>query len=398
MIPAPGALHGIRVLDAGMSVQGPLAAQILGDLGAEVVKVEMPGVGDPARWVPAAANDRRPPWFIACNRDKKSVSLDLRQPRGAEIFLALCRAADVVVSNFVPGTMERWGLGYDDVAAQNPSVIYATGSAFGAEGTTSQAPGLDLCGQAASGFVTMNDPGTGGHAAGITIADHLAALNLAIGVLAALVRRAASGLGEHVATSLTGAMIAAQAPEMMAYALTGKPPPPPEGGHGLLSMIYGVFPTSDGAIAITRVPDRRRAAFWAAVGLPDARGNPAFQGRLTPEHKKDLFSRLGQALRRATTESWCRIFIDLDVDHAAVRTYAEVQADEDAFTNGYLQRVDYPGWGNIVVPGSAISMRHSPVTGGKVVPALGDHTAEVLRSWLGLDERRIDGLKADGVV
>jgi crotonobetainyl-CoA:carnitine CoA-transferase CaiB-like acyl-CoA transferase len=392
------ALDGIRVLDAGMSVQGPLAAQLLGDLGAEVVKVEMPGVGDPVRWVPVTTTDRRSPWFLACNRDKKSMCLDLRRPRGAGIFLALCRVADVVVSNFVPGTMERWGLGYDEIAAENPSVIYASGSAFGVEGRRAHAAGLDLCGQAASGFVAMNDPGTGGHAVGITIADHLAGLNLTIGILAALVRRATSGRGERVATSLMGAMIAAQAPEMTAYALSGKPTPPPEGGHGLLPMIYGVFPTSDGGIAITRVPDRRRAAFWAAVGLADMAGNPAFHGRLTADSKKELFARLGQALQRASTATWCQIFAELGVDHAAVRSYAEVQADDDTFANGYLQRVDHPQWGTVVMPGSAISMLRAPVTAGKLAPELGEHTAEILRSWLDLGEEQIKELQTEGVV
>jgi crotonobetainyl-CoA:carnitine CoA-transferase CaiB-like acyl-CoA transferase len=393
-----GSLDEIRVLDAGISVQGPLAAQLLGDLGAEVVKVEMPGAGDPVRWVPASATERRAPWFIACNRGKKSLCLDLRRPRGAETFLALCRVADVVVSNFMPGTMERWGLGYDEVAAVNPSVIYASGSAFGAEGSRSQAAGLDLCGQAASGFVTMNDPGTGGHAVGVTIADHLAGLNLAIGILAALVRRGASGRGERVATSLTGAMIAAQAPEMTAYALSGEPAPPSEGGHGLLPLVYGVFPTSDGGIAITRVPDRRRTAFWAAVGLAEVSGNPAFHGRLTAGRKKELFTRLGQALQRETTATWCNIFARLGVDHAAVRSYAEVQADRDVFVNGYLQRVDHPRWGSVVMPGSAISMLHAPVAGGKVAPELGEHTPEVLRSWLGLGEQEIKELQTAGVV
>ena len=132
--PATAPLHGITVIDAGLLVQGPQAAAMLQLLGADVIKVELPNIGDHARWLPIAADDMRAPFFLSCNRGKRSITADLRTPTGRDVFLKLVERADVVITNFKPGTMESWRLGYDDVAAVNPAIVYATGSAFGSHG------------------------------------------------------------------------------------------------------------------------------------------------------------------------------------------------------------------------------------------------------------------------
>ena len=148
-----GALEGVRVVDAGLLVQGPQAALMLAEFGADVIKVELPGFGDQARWIPLSANDLRTPYYEACNRGKRSVTIDLRVPEGREAFLDLVDTADVVISNFKPGTLDDWGLGYDVVAERNPRVVYATGSTFGPEGPDATLEGADLAGQAAGGLI-----------------------------------------------------------------------------------------------------------------------------------------------------------------------------------------------------------------------------------------------------
>src|SRR5579875_679982 len=148
-----GALDGLKVVEAGLLVQGPQAAATLHDWGAEVIKVELPGFGDQSRWVITPEGDGRPPYFIGCNRGKRSVTVDLRTPAGREIFLRLAEWADVVVTNFTPGTMDAWGLSYRDVSSRNPAVVYAAGSTFGALGLDATREGADLAGQAAGGLV-----------------------------------------------------------------------------------------------------------------------------------------------------------------------------------------------------------------------------------------------------
>jgi crotonobetainyl-CoA:carnitine CoA-transferase CaiB-like acyl-CoA transferase len=183
-----GALDGIRVVEAGLLVQGPQAAATLGAWGADVVKVELPGFGDQARWLPVAPGDSRSAYFVACNRGKRSVTLDLRVATGREVFLRLAEVSDVVVTNFTPGTMEGWGLGYDELAARNPGVVYASGSTFGPIGPGRE--GADLSGQAAGGLIsTTGREGGEPTPIGATIADHIASQNLVSGILAALLAR-----------------------------------------------------------------------------------------------------------------------------------------------------------------------------------------------------------------
>ncbi|HSS10654.1 MAG TPA: CoA transferase, partial [Acidimicrobiales bacterium] len=218
-----GALDGIRVIEAGLLVQGPQAAATLGAWGADVVKVELPGFGDQSRWLPLTPTDPRSAYFIACNRGKRSVTLDLRSEMGQEAFLRLVEQADVVITNFKPGTMEGWGFGYEEVAVRNPRIIYAAGSTFGAAGPDASREGADLSGQAAGGLISTTGV-DGGDPTPIaaTIADHIASQNLVAGILAALFARERTGCGQHIETSLVGGQIWAQASEYTAHLLSGQ--------------------------------------------------------------------------------------------------------------------------------------------------------------------------------
>ena len=249
-----GPLDGVRVVEAGLLVQGPQASLTMLEWGADVVKVELPNFGDQARWLPVSREDRRSPWFTAYNRGKRSVTIDLRTPAGREVFLRLAERSDVVITNFKPGTMEGWGLGYDDIARRNERIVYATSSSFGREGPDAAREGADLSGQAAGGLIsTIGGKDTDPSPVGATIADHIAGQNLLAGVLAALYARERTGKGQLVETSLLGGQIWAQAGEYTKYLMSGEMSGPSAGGHPMVPGLYGIFPTADGWIAIVGV-------------------------------------------------------------------------------------------------------------------------------------------------
>lgn len=375
-----GALAGIRVLDAGLIVQGPQAGQMLHDLGATVIKVELPGVGDQSRWMPMAPDDPRAHWFLGCNRGKRSITIDLRTDAGREVFLRLVETADLVISNFLPGTMDKWGLGYDDLAERNPAIIVGAGSAYGSVGPDAGRRGADLGGQAAGGLATMiGTAGSPAEPVGATIADHIGSLNLTVGLLAALQHRNTTGIGQQIDVSLYGGQIFAQASEMTSYFLTGNMPAPGGQGHALLGMIYGMFPTADGHIAIVGVPPAQKATFWELLSRPDLGEVERFNApSMHPDAKSELFGILNDVFRTQTSAHWEAALRAAEIRYSPVRDYAAVAADEGAYLNGYLQRVEHPVWGEVSLPGSPIRMSRTPATPGVVAPELGQHTEEIL--------------------
>lgn len=375
-----GALAGLRVLDVGLILQGPQAAMLLGELGADVIKIEIPEVGDQSRWIPFTADDLRAPWYIGCNRGKRGMTLDLRTEQGKEIFLKLVDTADIIISNFLPGTMDRWGIGYADLSARNPGIIMGMGSAYGPLGPDSTRKGADLGGQAAGGLIsTMGHDDDSRHPVGATIADHIGCLNLTAGVLAALQARHRTGRGQQVEVSLYGGQIYAQASEMTSYFLRGKQAGPARSGHPYVAGIYGVFPTADGHIAIVGVTPDKKDQFWSLLGRPDLASIERFdEAWLAPEIKAELFVELEDAFSKQSSAYWEDKLRAAEIRYSPVRDYAAVAADEGAYVNGYLQRVSHPEWGDITMPGNPIRMSDTPTTAGVVAPELGEHTEEVL--------------------
>ena len=270
-------------------------------MGAEVIKVELPGMGDQARWIPISADDPRAPYFIACNRGKRSVTLDLRETDGADAFMKLVATADVVISNFKPGTLDEWGLGYEAAAANNPRIIYGMGSVFGPAGPGATREGADLAGQAAGGLIsTTGVDGGAPTPVGATIADHIASQNLTSGILAALFARETTGRGQRVDVSLFGGQLYAQASEYTAMFLTGNVPGRVNFGHPLLNAAYGIVQTADGHIAIIGVTPDQRPAFYEAIEMPEQADDERFQDLLyTPENKFALFELMAPSFKQA---------------------------------------------------------------------------------------------------
>ena len=375
-----GALDGIRVVDVGLLVQGPQAGQTLKDLGAEVIKVELPGMGDMARWIPISMEDLRTPYFEACNRGKKSITIDLRVREGANIFRKLVDTADVLVANFKPGTLEAWGLSYEELSQTNPGLIYAMGSTFGPEGKGADREGADLAGQAAGGLIsTTGSDGEPPTPVGATIADHIGSMNMTVGILAALVSRNANGKGQRIDVSLLGGQIYAQASEYTAYLMTGEIPGRSNGGHPLLPMAYGVLETADGHIALVGVLPDKREALYQAAGVPELIHDERFAPIIyTTEIRKELFRLLADGFKSKTTDEWASILDEMEVRYAPVNDYAQAAADPLVTTNNYIIELeDFNGEKKKVV-GSPIRMSETPTAPSASAPELGQHTEEII--------------------
>ena len=369
-----GALDGVKVVEAGLLVQAPQAAAVLAEWGAEVIKVELPGFGDQARWLPVQPDDPRSAYFRACNRGKRSVTVDLRTPLGREIFLRLVEWADVVLTNFVPGTMERWDLGYETLAARNPRLVYASGSTYGSRGEHAEREGADLAGQASGGLIaTTGGDGVDVTPIGATIADHIGAQNLLAGVLAALLARERTGRGQAVRTSLLGGQIWAQASEYTAALLTGRAAGPANRGHPLIPGLYGIFRTADGWIAVVGVVGPARAAFFDVLGRPELAEQFA-QFYYWDAEKSALFPLLDEVFATSTTDEWCARLSAAGIRHAPVRDHAQVIADPNVWENGYFARVE-GGEAVVAVP---VEFGDTPGVSPAHAPELGQHTEEVL--------------------
>ena len=320
--------------------------------------VELPGIGDQARWIPVSDADRRAPYYAAINRGKRSVSIDLRKPDGREIFLRLAETADVVISNFKGGTMDGWGLSYEDVAARNPRIIYATGTVFGPVGPDAAREGADLAGQAAGGLIsTTGVDGGAPTPVGVTIADFIASQTMANGVLAALFARQRTGRGQRVDVSLVGSQIWAQASEYCAYGLSGQQPGRSNHGHPLIHAAYFIVPTKDGWLALIGVPVPLRPAFYQAIERPDLGTDERFTGLLYNSNvKAQLHAELSKVFPARTTTEWCEIMRRAGQRYAPVRGYGEVMDDPQMWENGYLSVLRHPEWGDVRMPGVPIRM------------------------------------------
>ena len=389
-----GALEGIRVVDVGLLVQGPQAGQTLRDLGAEVIKVELPGLGDMARWIPISMEDLRTPYFEACNRGKRSITVDLRVAEGANIFRKLVDTADVLVANFKPGTLEAWGLSYEALSKSNPGLIYAMGSTFGPEGKGADREGADLAGQAAGGLIsTTGSDGEPPTPVGATIADHIGSMNMTVGILAALFSRNVTGKGQRIDVSLLGGQIYAQASEYTAYLMTGEVPGRSNGGHPLLPMAYGILETADGYIALVGVLPDKRQALYEAAGVPELIEDERFAPIIyTTEIRQELFRLLADGFKAKTTDEWAAILDRMEVRYAPVNDYEQAASDPLVTTNKYIVELeDFNGETRRVV-GSPIKMSDTPTSPSASAPELGQHTEEILvdlgYSWEQIGELR----------
>ena len=394
-----GALQGIKVIEVGLLIQGPQAAALLADMGADVIKVELPGIGDQGRYIFLGDGDLRSAVFIGCNRGKRGLTLDLRHEQGANIFKKLTETADIVISNFKPGTLDEWGLGYEDLAAINPRIIWAAGSTFGPVGPDAAREGADLAGQSAGGLIsTTGSEGDPPTPVGAFIADHIGSLNMVSGILAALHSRHESGHGQRIEVSLVGGQIWAQATEYTHYLLTGNIPGRSNFGHPLIPAAYRIFQTADGWVGLIGLSAEAKDVFFALVGRPEMAMDPRFDALLlSPEELKSLVGELEPIFLERTTDEWCELLQEAGARFAPVRNYAEVVADEGVWENDYFVEVKDDAGQSQRVVGTPIRMSETPLQPSAIAPDLGQHSEEILKE-AGYSAADIEEFRTAGTV
>jgi crotonobetainyl-CoA:carnitine CoA-transferase CaiB-like acyl-CoA transferase len=391
-----GPLDGIRVLDFTRYQQGPWATVMLGDMGAEIIKVEERTNGDLGR-----ALGRQPDgfcaYFEAHDRNKKSITLDVRRPEGKEIVFKLVERVDVVVHNFRPGVMDRLGLGYETLKAINARIIYAAGSGFGLEGPIADRPSYDIIGQAMGGIMVAQGggPGREPRMALPGIADQTGAIFLAYGIAMALIARDRFGVGQQVDASLYGSQIALQAMNLTAAMRSGvHPPSRPQG-----SPTFKHYPCADGRwLAVGVLDPVVYPRLCAAAERPDLATDPRFAEPFARwQNADELEQELTKAFCAKPRDYWMERLIAHDVPCGPVQDYTEVIADPQARANGYITSMEHPSLGEIGVVGLPVRLSETPTSLRMPAPELGQHTEEILLD-LGYDWEQIGGLRAAEVI
>ena len=372
-------LEGIRILDFTRYQQGPFATVILGDFGAQVIKVEDPAGGDFGRrmW-------KEPDGFSAfwesLNRGKKSITLDMRQPASRDIALKLGEQSDVVVENFRPGTMDAWGLGYEAFKARNPRIIYAQATGWGTNGPMAGLPSFDQIAQAYSGFAQHSGGGPG-HRPEVPypgVADQTGAMNLALGIMTALFVRERTGEGQKVEVSLLGTQIALQAPEILHYLHFGEE----RAREFRASPTVGHYECGDGAWVMVVGIDQK---FWPrvarALGLEELIDDPRFaRGYPRVVNREELQARMEAAFRSQPSSHWIERLREQDVPASLVQDYATLSAQEQPWANGYFVQQDHARFGRQRVVGMHIQFSETPGEVGAPAPELGADTDAVLEN------------------
>jgi crotonobetainyl-CoA:carnitine CoA-transferase CaiB-like acyl-CoA transferase len=385
----PSALSGLKVLDCTHVIAGAWCSMMLADLGADVIKIE-PLEGETTRGHPKAKFKA----FDFVNRNKRSLAVDLASPKGAQTILALAKGADVFVENYRPGVMERMGLGYEDLRAVNPALIYCSVSGFGRTGPYRDRGGFDLIAQAMSGIMSFTGEAgsTRPTACGVPLSDLNAGTFAAVGVLAALNHRHATGEGQHVETSLFESAVAYAVWETGLYLTTGEVAAA-NGSRHRLAAPYEALKTADGYIVVGVNNARLWGRFCDAIDAPELKDDPAFaDNRQRVMNREALQQRLETILAAAPTGVWVERLLAKGVPCGPINRIDQALADPQVRARGLLEDVE--GRRFVRAP---ISLSKTPVKVGRGPPALGADTREILGE-LGLTAREIDELVAASVV
>jgi crotonobetainyl-CoA:carnitine CoA-transferase CaiB-like acyl-CoA transferase len=391
-------LEGMRVLDVTTSIAGPYCAEILGALGADVVKIERPDTGDDGRaWGPPFW-DGEGTMFLSANASKRSLGISLRDERGRDALLRLAERADVFLQSLRPGLAERLRLGPDDVRARNPRIVYCSVGAYGHEGPLRHEPGYDALMQAAGGLISMTgEPGRPGVRVGSSLIDQGTGMWAALGVLAALLERGRTGEGTVVDVSLYETALGYIGYHLAGYLADGTVP---TGQGTIFPMVapYQVFPTADGELMIAGGNDRLFAAVCGVVGLPELVDDPRF--RANPdrvENREELVAVLSERLREQPTAEWHERLTAAGVPAAPVADVADVVHAPQTEALDFFQPLDHPVIGDLRLPVLPLSFGRERLQHRSAPPLVGEHSREVLRE-AGLGDEEIEALGRDGVV
>ncbi len=373
-----GALEGLTVLDLSSHLSGPYCAMLLADHGADVIKIERPGRGDEARAMPPFIAGEGAP-FMTWNRNKRSVTLDLKSEAGAEALRKLARQADILVENFRPGTLDRLGLGWPELSALNPRLIYGAISGFGQTGPWRDRGGFDLVTQGMSGLMSVCGPADGPpHRLPIALSDIAAGMHLAVGILAAVEARHRTGLGQMVEASLLDSAISFGVYEAAhVFATAERPPRIGQAHRG--SSPYQVFETADGWITVGAAQQNFWEALCRLLDAPDLRDDPRFRtNRDRVAHNDLLVGLLGQRFRQHGSDHWLDALEEAGIPAGPVLDFAEALSHPQTIAREMVVEVQHAIAGPTRTLGVPAKLSATPGTVRTAAPALGEHTREVL--------------------
>ncbi len=378
--PATGPLRGVRVLDLTTVVMGPSATQTLGDLGADVVKIEN-AAGDSMRWIGPWRHEGMGPLFLWANRNKRSLVLDLKSPEGKEAAIALARQADVIVSNVRPQGLARLGLDYASIARENPKIIYVAAVGYGAGGPQSGQPVYDDLMQAASGIAGLFGRVDGApRYAPVNLCDRIVGLYVVNAVTAALYHRAQTGEGQEVEVPMFETM----AQFVLSDHVGGDAFAPPEGEMGykrLLSRTRGPYPTKDGYLALVVYTNKHWEAFGALIGQPDLiHTDPRFKNQESrTQHAQEVGHFLSEQLPARSTAEWITLLNGIDIPACPVNAIEDLMHDPHLLAVGFFEAAEHPTEGKLNVARHPVRYAKSPANLRRLAPNLGEHNSEFLK-------------------
>ena len=392
-------LDGVRVLDLTRVLSGPYCTMQLGDLGAEVIKVERPRDGDDTRAFAPPFQGDQAAYFLSVNRNKKSMTLDMKSERGKGVLWRLIEVADVLVENFRPGAMDRLGLGYGAVNTRRPSMIYCSISGFGDTGIYKDRPGYDVIVQGEAGVMDITGPRDGApHKVGVAVADLVSGLNASQGILAALLTRTTSGRGQHVQISMYEAVAALLTFNASIYFATGNSPRRRGNEHPTI-VPYETFEAADGWINLGVANDDLWQRFCAAAGQEALRADPRFAKASDRVRNRDvLVPMLRGIIKQGARDKWLRRLDEAGVPCGAIRTVGEVCEGEVLKARAMVAEMRHPSAGVVKSIKNPMHLSATPLDAYAPPPSLGQHTREILTGLLGYTPREVDDLARDGVI
>ncbi len=393
-----GPLHGLKVLDFSRILSGPYASMILADLGAEIIKIEPIEKGDETRNFPPFVGGLSH-YYIALNRSKKSVTLDLKTSEGVEIAQALAAQCDIVLENFRPGVMDRLGLGYETLKAVNPALIYCSITGFGKDSPYEDKPAFDIVAQALSGIMSVNcEPGQAPNKLGIPLGDMAGSIFSLFGVLAALHERNSTGRGRHIEIAMLDSLIAMQGYLSQIYFVTGQSPQPVGTQHPNL-VPYGAFPTSDGHVIVACLTEKFWHNFARCLERPDLIEDPRFacyEARL--RNRDQLEPIIIGRMADHDTAYWLERLSAFDVPNAPILSIGEALDQEHVASRGLIETVKHPVIGDLRVVRGPIRFDGDGPAPASPPSLLGEDNHAVLSGILGLPEAQIEQLRRKSVI
>jgi crotonobetainyl-CoA:carnitine CoA-transferase CaiB-like acyl-CoA transferase len=404
----PLPLTGIRIFDLTRILAGPTCTQLLGDLGADVIKIERPGVGDDTRsWGPpyvkdADGNDTtESAYYLSANRNKRSITIDLRRAEGIALAKQLIAKCDVLIENFKVGSLAKLGLGYDDLKEEFPNLVYCSVTGFGQTGPYANRAGYDFLAQGLGGIMSITgDPEGPPMKVGVGIADVMTGMYASTAILAALRHRDATGQGQHIDTCLLDTQVSWLINEGTNYLVSGKIPIKLGNEHPNI-VPYKVFGTADGYVILAVGNDRQFQDWCRCAGAEDLGADPRFATNpLRIGNREALYEAMPAYMTRKTTQQWLVGLASAKVPCSPVNNIKQVFENEQVQARGMRIEMDHPkaGSGKVPLIGNPLRMSATPPQYRQAPPVLGEHTDEVLAEVLGLDEAEILALRQVGTV